>query len=124
VHCVNNSASAHATGATDKSERSNAVHRKDTVAQDTPGVVEHMEMEPHYSEGEDVLQLHHFMVPSEVAAALEPFLLGDEHANPTQVIQKLICDGVLDEESVDVAYEALLTCVNLGLLVVEDVDMT
>ena len=71
-------------------------------------------------EEEDVLTLGQFMVPAEVAAVLEPYLTSAEAQRYEELLERLEEEGALDEEGAGVAHEALLTCVNLGLLLVDE----
>jgi hypothetical protein len=116
VHCINNSVSAHATGTEPETPKG-----CDSVHQTLGTQDAHNETGSHCSEDEDVLQLPQFMVPCHITHALEPYLVGVEVANPHEVIQDCVRRRLFSEEDADIAYEALLTCVNLGLLVVEDV---
>jgi hypothetical protein len=116
VHCLNNSVSGHASGEEPKTSEPCDAGHPNSGTQDGQE-----ETGSPRSEDDDVLQLPQFMVPCHITHVLAPYLVGDEVADPHEVIQHCLSRRLLSEDDVDIAYEALLTCVNLGLLVVEDV---
>jgi hypothetical protein len=112
-HCLNNTGQLHASmGVANTSRRSEGVPgspHKQAHAQISESDDE--------SEAEDVLSLSYFVIPEAVAPVLEAFLLaGPMGRVVNEVLDEIFGDVDDESEDADVAEEALLVCMNLGLL--------